>query len=57
MKIAIQGDPIRWRDIKKALIGIGAEDTPLMKTCDDPKSIYFIGGGYNKTICNERING
>lgn len=43
MILAIQGDSIRWRDIKNALIGIGAKDTPLMKTCDDPNSIYFFG--------------
>lgn len=55
MKIAIQGDPIRWRDIKKALMGIGADDTPLIKTCDDSKFIYFIGGWYNKTICNDDL--
>ena len=55
MKIAIQGDQIRWRDIKKALIGIGAEDTPLMKTCDDPKSIYFLGGWSDKTICSDDL--
>ena len=55
MKIAIQGDPIRWRDIKKALIGIGAEDTPLMKTCDDHKSIYFLGGWSDKTICSDDL--
>lgn len=54
MKIAIQGDPIRWRDIKKALIGIGAEDCPT-KTCDNSKFIYFIGGWYNKTICNDDL--
>ena len=61
MKIAIQGDPIRWRDIKKALMDFGAEDifgaedTPLMKTCDDPKSIYFLGGWSNKTICSDDL--
>lgn len=54
MKIAIQGDPIRWRDIMKALIGIGAEDCPT-KTCDNSKFIYFIGGWYNKTICNDDL--
>ena len=54
MKIAIQGDPIRWREIKKALIGIGAEDCPT-KTCDNSKFIYFIGGWYNKTICNDDL--
>ena len=54
-KIAIQGDPIRWKDIKKALMGIGAEDTPLMKTCDNSKFIYFIGGWSNKTICNDDL--
>lgn len=54
MKIAIQGDPIRWREIKKALIGIGAEDCPT-KTCDNSKLIYFIGGWYNKTICNDDL--
>ena len=41
MQIAIQGDPIRWRDIMKALISIGAEDCPT-KTCDDSRSIYFL---------------
>lgn len=54
MKIAIQGDPIRWRDIMKALIGIGAADYPT-KTCDNSKFIYFIGGWYNKTICNDDL--
>jgi hypothetical protein len=54
MKIAIQGDPIRWRDIMKALIGIGAEDCPT-KTCGNSKFIYFIGGWYNKTICNDDL--
>lgn len=54
MKIAIQGDPIRWRDIMKALIGIGAEYCPT-KTCDNSKFIYFIGGWYNKTICNDDL--
>ena len=54
MKIAIQGDPIRWRDIKKALIGIGSEDCPT-KTCDNSKFIYFIGGWYNKTICDDDL--
>lgn len=54
MKIAIQGNPARWRDIMKALIGIGAEDCPT-KTCDNSKFIYFIGGWYNKTICNDDL--
>ncbi len=54
MKIAIQGDPIRWRDIMKALIGIGAADYST-KTCDNSKFIYFIGGWYNKTICNDDL--
>ena len=53
-KIAIQGDPIRWREIKKALIGIGAADCP-MKTCDNSKFIYFMGGWYDKTICNDDL--
>lgn len=55
MKIAIQGDPIRWRDIKRALMGIGADDTPLIQTCDDPKSIYFLGGWSDKTICSDDL--
>ena len=38
----------------KALIGIGAEDCPT-KTCDNSKFIYFIGGWYNKTICNDDL--
>ena len=54
MKIAIQGDPIRWRDIKKALIGIGAADCPT-KTCDDSRSIYFLGGWSDKTICSDDL--
>ena len=54
MKIAIQGDPIRWRDIMKALIGIGAADYPT-KTCDNSKFIYFMGGWYDKTICNDDL--
>lgn len=54
MKIAIQGDPIRWRDIKKALIGIGGADCPT-KTCDNSRSIYFLGGWYGKTICNDDL--
>lgn len=54
MKIAIQGNPARWRDIMKALIGIGAEDCPT-KTCDDPKSIYFLGGWSDKTICSDDL--
>ena len=53
-KIAIQGDPIKWREIKKALIGIGAADCP-MKTCDNSKFIYFMGGWYDKTICNDDL--
>ena len=53
-KIAIQGDPIRWREIRKALIGIGAADCP-MKTCDNSKFIYFMGGWYDKTICNDDL--
>lgn len=55
MKIAIQGDPIRWRDIKRALMGIGADDTPLIQTCDDPNSIYFLGGWSDKTICSDDL--
>ena len=54
MKIAIQGDPIRWRDIKKALIGIGAADCPT-KTCDNSKFIYFLGGWDDKTICSDDL--
>ena len=54
MKIAIQGDPARWRDIKKALIGIGGADCPT-KTCDDSRSIYFLSGWYGKTICNDDL--
>ena len=54
MKIAIQGDPIRWRDIKKALIGIGGADCPT-KTCDDSRSIYFLGGWSDKTICSDDL--
>ena len=54
MKIAIQGDPIRWRDIKKALIGIGGADCPT-KTCDNSRLIYFLGGWYGKTICNDDL--
>lgn len=54
MKIAIQGDPIRWRDIMKALIGIGGADCPT-KTCDDSRSIYFLGGWYGNTICNDDL--
>ena len=54
MKIAIQGDPIRWREIKKALIGIGGADCPT-KTCDNSRSIYFLGGWYGKTICNDDL--
>lgn len=54
MKIAIQGDPARWRDIKKALIGIGGADCPT-KTCDNSRSIYFLGGWYGKTICNDDL--
>ena len=54
MKIAIQGNPDRWRDIKKALIGIGGADCPT-KTCDNSRSIYFLGGWYGKTICNDDL--
>lgn len=54
MKIAIQGNPVRWRDIMKALIGIGAEDYPT-KTCDDSRSIYFLGGWSGNTICDDDL--
>lgn len=54
MKIAIQGDPARWRDIKKALIGIGGADCPT-KTCDDSRSIYFLGGWSDNTICSDDL--
>ena len=53
-KIAIQGDTLRWRDIMKALMGIGAAYCPT-KTCDNSKFIYFIGGWNGKNICNDDL--
>lgn len=53
-KIAIQGDPLRWREIMKALMGIGAAYCPT-KTCDNRKFIYFMGGWNDKNICNDDL--
>lgn len=53
-KIAIQGDPLRWREIMKALMGIGAAYCPT-KTCDNSKFIYFMGGWNGKNICNDDL--